>query len=82
MVKKKITAKDLTLLLMFLTGWEEDSRKNPGEKIYPTWKGYSFANLNKLSDEKLIIQTNGKLVILTDAGKQKAEQLKKTFNIQ
>jgi hypothetical protein len=26
--------KDLNMLLMFLTGWEEDSRKNPGEKIF------------------------------------------------
>lgn len=25
---------DLCLLLMFLTGWEEESRQKPGEKIF------------------------------------------------
>lgn len=68
---------DLCLLLMFLTGWEEDSRKNPGEKIYRAWKGFLFTTLNTLADEKLIIQfANAKSVILTKAGKQKAQQLK------
>jgi hypothetical protein len=72
--------KDLNLLLMFLTGWEEDSRKNPGEKIFRAWKGYLFETLNKLADEKLIIQfANTKSVMLTDAGKQKAEELKKRY---
>lgn len=68
---------DLNLLLLYLTGWEEDSRKNPGEKIYRAWKGYLFTTLNTLADEKLIIQTKDtKSVILTDAGQQRAKQLK------
>lgn len=72
--------KDLSLMLMFLTGWEEDSRKNQGEKIFRAWKGYLFETLNKLADEKLIVQfQNTKSVTLTDAGKQKAEQLKKHY---
>jgi hypothetical protein len=72
--------KDLSLLLMILTGWEEDSRKNPGEKVFRAWKGYLFETMNKLADEKLIIQfANTKSVMLTDAGKQKAEQLKKQY---
>jgi len=72
--------KDLNLLLMFLTGWEEDSRQKPGEKIFRAWKGYLFETLNKLADEKLIIQfQNTKSVMLTEAGKQKAEQLKKQY---
>ncbi len=72
--------KDLNLLLMFLTGWEEDSRKNPGEKVFRAWKGYLFETMNKLADDKLIIQfQNTKSVMLTDAGKQKAEQLKKQY---
>jgi cytoplasmic iron level regulating protein YaaA (DUF328/UPF0246 family) len=71
---------DLCLLLMFLTGWEEDSRKNQGEKIYRAWKGYLFEVLNKLADDKLIVQfANTKSVTLTDAGKQKAQQLKEQF---
>ena len=72
--------KDLSLLLMFLTGWEEDSRKNPGEKAFCSWKGYSFKSMNQLADDKLIVQfKDKKLVILTDAGKQMAEKLKTKY---
>lgn len=72
--------KELNLLLMFLTGWEEDSRKNPGEKIFRAWKGYLFETLNKLADDKLIIQfANTKSVMFTAAGRQRAEQLKKQY---
>ena len=68
---------DLNLLLLYLTGWEEDSRKNPGEKVYRAWKGYLFTTLNTLADEKLIIQSRDtKSVILTEAGQQRAKQLK------
>ena len=72
--------KDLSLMLMFLTGWEEDSRKNPGEKAFCSWKGYSFKALNALADEKLIIQfKDKKLVILTETGRQVAEKLKAQY---
>ena len=72
--------KELNLLLMFLTGWEEDSRQNPGEKVFRAWKGYLFETLNQLSDDKLIVQfKNAKSVTLTDAGRQKAELLKKQY---
>jgi hypothetical protein len=72
--------KDLNLLLMFLTSWEEDSRKNQGEKVRCTWKGYDFKTMNQFADEKLIIQFKDKnLVIMTELGKQKAEQLKKQY---
>ncbi|MCJ7483484.1 MAG: DUF6429 family protein [Thermodesulfovibrionales bacterium] len=71
---------DLCLLLMFLTGWEEDSRKKPGEKIFRAWKGYLFEVLNRLADDKFIVQfANTKSVTLTEAGKQKAQQLKDQF---
>jgi UTP:GlnB (protein PII) uridylyltransferase len=78
--KMEEKVKDLNLLLMLLTGWEEDSRKTPGEKVFRAWKGYLFETLNKLADEKLIIQfQNTKSVTLTEAGRQKAEQLKKQY---
>lgn len=71
---------DLNLLLLFLTGWEEDSRQKPGEKIYRAWKGYLFEVLNRLADDKLIVQfANTKSVTLTEAGKQRARQLKEQF---
>jgi len=72
--------KELNLLLMLLTGWEEESRKNPGEKIFRAWKGYLFTTLNALADDKLIIQSKEtKSVILTDAGRQMAEKLKTRY---
>jgi hypothetical protein len=72
--------KDLSLLLMFLTGWEEDSHQNPGEKAFYSWKGYSFKALNRLADEKMIIQSKDKRpTILTEAGKQLAEKLKAQY---
>jgi len=72
---EKLT-QDLCLLLMFMTGWEEESRQKPGEKIFRAWKGYLFEVLNRLADDKLIVQyANTKSVTLTEAGKQKARQL-------
>ncbi len=74
------TILDLNLLLLFLTGWEEESRQKPGEKIFRAWKGYLFEVLNRLADEKLIVQfANTKSVTLTEAGKQRAKQLKEMF---
>ena len=69
--------KELTLLLLFLAGWEEDSRKNPGEKIFRAWKGYLFEDLNLLADEKMIVQyANTKSVTLTPEGIKKATEIK------
>ncbi|MFH2108549.1 MAG: DUF6429 family protein [Chrysiogenia bacterium] len=74
-MEKKIT--ELCLLLLYLTGWQEDSRQNPGEKIFRAWKGYLFETLNQLSDDKLITQfRNTKSVVLTEAGQRRAQQLK------
>lgn len=70
--------KDLNLLLLYLTGWEEDSRKEPGEKIIRSWKGYSFEILNSLEDENMIRQfgNTSKSVILTPEGRARAKELK------
>ena len=57
------TVKDLTLMLMYLTSWEESLvpglRKKPDRAgIYPKarfcWKGYDFDILNELTDEGLV----------------------------
>lgn len=71
--------KDLSLLLLYLTGWEEESRLKPGEKFICSWKGYSFKTLGQLDDEKLtntFKNSQTKLITLTDAGRVKAEALK------
>lgn len=54
------TIKDITLMLMYLTSWEESLvpgiRKKPDRTgDYPKaricWKGYDFGILNELTDE-------------------------------
>jgi len=71
------TIVELCLLLMYLTGWEEDSRKNPGEKIFRSWKGFLFNILNQLEEEKMIRQIKaGKSVVITEMGQRRAQQLK------
>ena len=71
---------DLHLLLIYLTGWEEDSRKEPGKKIFRAWKGYKFEILDEIQNQKLIFQIpGGKSLILTDKGKQKAEELRRKY---
>ncbi len=72
--------KDLNLLLLYLAGWEEDSTKEPGTKVYRSWKGYLFEVLNELQDDELIYQfKNGKSVIILDDGIKKAEKLKEKY---
>ena len=64
MTEKQKTIRDLTLMLMYLTSWEE--RDTPGLRAvkkkererYPLvrrcWKGYDHGLLNKLLEEGLI----------------------------
>ncbi len=72
--------KELILLLIYLTGWEEDKRNKPGEKVFRAWKGYGFEHLNDMEKQRLIYQIpGGKSLLLTDEGKQKVEQLKQKY---
>ena len=72
--------KDLNLLLLYLAGWEEDSTKEPGKKVYRSWKGYLFEVLNELQDDEMIYQfKNGKSVIILDEGIKKAKALKEKY---
>ena len=43
--------KELTLLLLYLTSWEE---KDYFGELRRSWKGYPFDVLNELTDENLI----------------------------
>ncbi|MCK4890516.1 MAG: transposase [Candidatus Aminicenantes bacterium] len=72
--------KELNLLLLYLAGWEEDSTKEPGKKVYRSWKGFLFEVLNELQDDEMIYQfKNGKSVIILDDGIKKAEKLKEKY---
>jgi hypothetical protein len=71
---------ELTMLLIYLTGWEEDKRNAPGKKVFRAWKGYKFEILDEIQKQKLIYQIpGGKSLILTDEGKQKALELKEKY---
>ncbi len=86
------TIKDLTLMLMYLTSWEESLvpgiRKKPDRAgIYPKaricWKGYDFDILNELTDEGLVnARGRSKSATFTDEGVAKALELLKQYGIE
>jgi hypothetical protein len=68
------------LLLIYLTGWEEEKRNSPGEKVFRAWKGYRFEVLTEIQNQRLIYQIpGGKSLILTNEGRQKAEELRRKY---
>lgn len=85
------TIKDLTLMLMYLTSWEESLVPNLREKpdrpgfrsrIRRAWKGYDFVVLNKLTDEGLVnAGGHSKSATFTDEGEEKARELLKQYGI-
>jgi len=78
--KKETIIQELTLVLISLTGWEEDKRNAPGKKVFRAWKGYKFEHLKELADQRFIYQIpGGKSLLLTDEGKQKVDQLKRKY---
>jgi hypothetical protein len=78
--KKEKIVPELTLVLIYLTGWEEDKRNAPGEKVFRAWKGYKFEVLDELQSQGLIHQIpGGKSLLLNEKGKQKALELLKKY---
>ena len=86
------TIKDLTLMLMYLTSWEESLvpglRKKPDRtEIYPKarfcWKGYDFGILNELTEEGLV-NAGGrrKSASFNAEGEAKAQELLKAYGIE
>ena len=72
--------KDLCLLLIYLTGWQEESKDDPGEMVYRSWKGYPFKILNELQQDNMIIQTpNKQPVVLKSEGIHRAKSLKQAY---
>jgi hypothetical protein len=88
----KDTVKDLPLMLMYLTSWEErlvpDLHEKPDRpgfhlQIRRTWKGYDFGILNELTDEGLVNARNrSKSASFTDEGVTKALELLKRYEIE
>ena len=89
---KRDTIKDLTLMLMYLTSWEESLvpglRKIPDRtevcpKVRLCWKGYDFDILNELTDEGLV-NAGGrrKSASFNAEGESKALELLKAYGIE
>mgnify|MGYP001228171024 CR=1 FL=1 len=77
-LKEKV--KELTLMLLHLTSWEENEF---GMQYRRSWKGYDFGILDELTDEDLIRGGHrSKSVILTDDGINKAKELLKKYHIE
>jgi hypothetical protein len=71
--KMEKVIKELTLLLIYLTSWQEDAGT---VKIYRSWKGYPFEILDQLREEDCITGSKpAKSVYLTDEGIAKAKEL-------
>ncbi len=72
---------ELTLLLMYLSSWEEDgyvadeNDMPKAAKIKTCWKGYDFGIINKLTDENYLYYSKGKSVFLTPKGEELAKKL-------
>lgn len=67
------TIKEFTLLLLYLTSWEEDAGF---ATVHRSWKGYPFESLNELIDEGFISGSHGaKSIYLTEEGLEKARKL-------
>jgi hypothetical protein len=69
--------KELTLLLIYLTSWQE---KSGSVNVQRSWKGYSFEILDKLNEEGYISSSKkAKSVYLTEEGINKAKELMKNY---
>lgn len=76
-LKEKV--KELTLMLLHLTYWEENEF---GMQYHRSWKGYDFGILDELAEEDLIRGGHrSKSVMITDEGVKKAKELLKQYGI-
>ncbi len=73
--------KELTMLLLYLTSWEEKEKFLP-KPLCRSWKGYPFDILDKLEEEGFITQgRKSKSALITEEGKALAERLKEKYII-
>lgn len=78
---------ELTLLLMYLTSWEEESlyydeNDNLNKDVFKnSWKGYSFDAINELTDKGYLFSSKykNKSVTLTKKGEELAKELMEKY---
>lgn len=73
--------KELTMLLMYLTRFNEGDRF--GTSMDMAWKGYDFDIINELDEEDYIRQGNhrSKSVTITEEGEKLSKKLLDKYNI-
>ena len=72
------TVKDLTLMLLYLTSWEEKRIDDP-----ISWKNYNFGIMDKLTEEGLIYGSHrSKSVYLEKSGVLQAKALLTEYGIK
>lgn len=66
----------ISLLTLFVSGWEENDAQNAGDKITRSWTGYLFQALSELEAEGMIRQIkNTRSVIIMPKGLATARRL-------
>lgn len=79
----KNNIEELTLLLMYLTSWEEESLYHDEnnnlnkDELKNAWKGYSFETINELTNKGYLFPSKykNKSVTLTKDGEKLAKEL-------
>ena len=73
---------DLTLLLIYLTSWDENPKREYGDKPkLRAWKGYDFDVLNALQEKGFIAFKRGwKSVFLTEKGAERAKEIQRSIS--
>lgn len=73
-LEKQELIEELTLLLLFLSSWEE--KIGPSAGLHKAWKGFTYSTLNTLEDRGLIHQSRrARSVTLTEEGLALAHEL-------
>lgn len=72
--------RELHLLLIYLTSWEDEDENQSGSQILRAWKGYLFEILDDLEAQQYITQSRASnMLVLTEEGKQEALLLKRKY---
>lgn len=80
-INPKKAVKELTMLLMYLTRFNERNRSE--SDLDMAWKGYDFDIINELDEEDYIRQGSyrSKSVAITDEGMKLSRELLDKYNI-
>ena len=71
---------ELTMLLIYLTGWEETSRKNHNKVDFRAWIFHKSEILDELKNRGLIeLIPGGRTLTVTEKGNQIGVELKKKW---